>query len=323
MSEILIEYIFFLLKTFTIVLAIILIVAQVAALKKSDSKNGNIKVKKLNDHFSEIKDSMAKHVLSKAEYKAMNKDMKKNNKKEKKQSKDRLFVLNFKGDIRASAAEELRDEISAILAIATPNKDKVLIKLESPGGCVHDYGFAASQLSRIRNSNIELIAAVDKMAASGGYLMASVASKIIASPFAVIGSIGVLLQVPNFHKFLNDKKITFEQLTSGNDKRNLTMFGPNTKEDREKAQEQIDQIHNLFIDFVKKYRPNIEPDKVATGKTWHAVDAIELDLVDAIETSDDFIINALKENDVYKVSKECKKKLLHKLTANARAIIGL
>lgn len=161
------------------------------------------------------------------------------------------------------------------------------------------------------------------MAASGGYLMAAVASKIIASPFAVIGSIGVILQIPNFHKFLNDKKINFEQLTAGNDKRNLTMFGPNTKDDREKAQEQIDQIHKIFINFVKKYRPNIDPEKVATGNTWHAIDAVELGLVDEIGTSDDYIINSLQSHDIYKVSKKSKKKFLQKFTENARAIIGI
>jgi serine protease SohB len=324
MNEIIVNYIAFLLQTITIVAAILIVLGKIISLKRS-SKLGDsdIEIKKLNTKRQESIEKTAKEILSKKEYKKLIKSNKEQQKKDKNKRKHKLFILDFKGDIRASAAEQLREEISAILAIASKN-DQVLLQLESPGGCVHDYGFAASQLTRIRNCDIKLTVAVDKMAASGGYLMACVANNIIASPFAVIGSIGVLLQVPNFHKFLQDKKINFEQLTSGNDKRNLTLFTENTKEDREKAQEQIDQIHRLFIDFVKKYRPNIEADKVATGKTWHAIDAIGLNLVDQITTSDDFIITAMKTNDVYMITKhKKKKKLAQKITENAQMLLSI
>ncbi|MBT4803633.1 MAG: protease SohB [Legionellales bacterium] len=324
MNEIISNYLTFLLQTTTIVFAILIILGKIISLKKSSLiDSSDIEIKKLNAKTQESIEKTAKKILNKKDYKKLVKSNKEKQKKHKNTTRSKLFILSFKGDIRASAAEQLREEVSAILAIAKTN-DQVLLQLESPGGCVHDYGFAASQLTRIRDHNIKLTVAVDKMAASGGYLMACVANNIIASPFAVIGSIGVLLQVPNFHKFLQDKKINFEQLTSGNDKRNLTVFGENTDEDREKAQEQIDQIHRLFTDFVKKYRPNIESDKVATGKTWHAIDAIELNLVDQITTSDEFIISALKSNDVYTLKKQKKKRsFTQKITESAQLLMSI
>ncbi|MEE3003483.1 MAG: protease SohB [Pseudomonadota bacterium] len=321
MNDILINYAVFLLKTITIIVAIFLILGKIFSLKQEDKSTGKIKLKKLNEEYTQTKNELSKDILSKVDYKKLLKSEKKQQKKLKK-SLPKLFLLEFKGDIRASAAAELRDEITAILSLAS-TKDKVVIQLESPGGCVHDYGFAASQLSRIREKNITLVVAVDKVAASGGYMMASVASEIIAAPFAVIGSIGVYMALPNFHKFLKDKKIEFEDLTAGPDKRNLTTFSPNTKDDREKAQEQIDNIHRLFIDFVKKYRPNIDPEKVATGKTWHALDAINLNLIDKIITSDDYITSAMSKYEVLRINKKKSKKILEKLTQNTLAYFGI
>ena len=294
MNDILANYGLFLLKTLTVVIAISFILAQIAQAKKmSKTVDALVETKKLNAHFAKTQEVLAKSLLSKN----ARKKLLSSHKKEKKRTKPRLYVLTFKGDIRASAAEALREEVTAILLVAQP-KDEVLVRLESPGGCVHDYGFAAAQLTRLRARNIPLTVAVDKMAASGGYLMAAVASTIIASPFAVIGSIGVIFQAPNFHALLKEKNISFEQLTAGEDKRTLTLFGANTDVDRQKTQAQINQIHQLFIEFVQKYRPNIDPKEVATGKTWHAIDAIEHQLVDTLLTSDDFLYNARDTFDI-------------------------
>lgn len=303
MSEIWANYLVFLLEVITLVAAILLIIAAA----KSDKQDENIEVTKLNDSFRDTKNHLSKKILSKSEYKKQSKELKKLHKKNEKRNK--AFILEFKGGLRASAVSELREEISAIIAVAAEG-DEVILKLESPGGCVHDYGLAASQLARLRDHNIKLTVCVDKMAASGGYLMAVVANNITAAPFAVIGSIGVILQLPNLNKFLKDKKINFEQITAGNQKRNLTLFGENTSEDRKNAKEQLDEVHKLFTDFIIKYRPNIDLDKVATGRAWHAIDAITLNLIDEIATSDDTIIKLLKTHNVFKIKKTVKKTFL-------------
>jgi serine protease SohB len=310
-SDLWASYLVFLLETITIVAAILLIITKIATSKQANkTNNSNIEVTKVNDSLAEIKSQVYKKILDKTEYKKYSKDAKKVSKKNIQNNK--IFVLEFKGDLRASAVVSLREEISAIIAVAAEH-DEVVLKLESPGGCVHDYGLAASQLARLRKHNIKLTVCVDKMAASGGYLMAVVANKIVAAPFAVIGSIGVILQLPNLNKFLKDKKINFEQITADNQKRNLTLFGENTNEDRKNAKEQIEEVHKLFTDFVIKYRPNINIDKVATGRAWHAIDAIELNLIDEITTSDDTILKLLKSHNVFNIKKTIKKTFLQNI----------
>ena len=146
----------------------------------------------------------------------------------------------------AHEVESLREEITAIISIANPSKDKVLIRLESGGGVVHGYGLAASQLQRIKSAGIPLSVAIDKVAASGGYMMACVADEILAAPFAIVGSIGVIAQIPNFNKILKKNDVEFEQITAGEFKRTLTLFGENTDKAREKFREEIEQTHDLF-----------------------------------------------------------------------------
>ena len=165
--------------------------------------------------------------------------------------------------MRASTVSSLAEEITALLNIATPN-DEVLLRLESAGGVVHGYGLAAAQLMRIRAQHIPLVVAIDKIAASGGYLMACVADKILAAPFAIIGSIGVVVQLPNFHRLLKDKHIDFELHTAGEFKRTITLFVENTKEGKEKLQHEIEDIHGLFKNLIHDYRQQIDIDKVAT-----------------------------------------------------------
>ncbi|MBT4884980.1 MAG: protease SohB, partial [Legionellales bacterium] len=286
-------------------------ITKISTCKKTNkSTNSNIEVTKINDSFQEVESHVYKKILDKTEYKKHSKSVKKASKNNSKA--DKIFVLEFKGDLRASAVVSLREEISAIIAVAAEH-DEVVLKLESPGGCVHDYGLAASQLARLRKHNIKLTVCVDKMAASGGYLMAVVANRIVAAPFAVIGSIGVILQLPNLNQFLKDKKINFEQITAGKQKRNLTLFGENTNEDRKNAKEQIEEVHKLFTDFVMKYRPNINIDKVATGRAWHAIDAIELNLIDEITTSDDTILKLLKSHNVFNIKKTIKKTFIQNI----------
>lgn len=236
--------------------------------------------------------------------------------KSKKPKKDEqakhVFVLDFDGDIKASAVAHLREEISAIISGAKAG-DEVVLRLESGGGQVSAYGLAAAQLARIKEAGLTLTVCVDKISASGGYMMACVADKIIASDFAVIGSVGVVSQLPNFHKLLKKHDVDFEQFTAGEYKRTVTMFGENDDDDRAKHQADIDRIHVLFKDFVKKNRPNLDVDKIATGEIWFGSDALALGLIDEIGTSDAYLLSLLKNYDVFALHTRTKPTLAEKL----------
>lgn len=311
------NYGLFLLKLISAIVGILLLVAGLIAIasKGKDKIKGRLEAKSLNDHFDELRDIVNAELTDKKAIKALKKKQKACHKKEKNTApKNRLFVLDFNGDIRASAVNALREEINAILLTANEG-DEVLMKLDSGGGLVNSYGLAASQLQRLRNANITLTVAVDKIAASGGYMMACVANKIIAAPFAIIGSIGVIAQLPNFHRYLKNKHIDFEQVMAGEYKRTLTVFGENTQEGRKKLQTEIDDTHSLFKDFIKKYRGHLDLNQIATGEHWYGQTALNLQLVDEIKTSDDFLLSAKQNKELialrYLIKKSVGKKLAH------------
>lgn len=225
-------------------------------------------------------------------------------KREKEKNKPKkaqtLYVLEFDGDIQAEEVRSLREEVSALLQIAEKD-DEVLLRLKSPGGAVNGYGLAASQLVRIRDKGLHLTVAVDEVAASGGYLMASVAHKIVAAPFAIVGSIGVVAEMPNFHKLLEKYNIDYEQFTAGEYKRTVSIFGENSEAAKEKFRAELNEIHHIFKDFVQQYRPQLEIEQIATGEYWLAVKALELGLVDELKTSDSYILEAMSEKNVYTI----------------------
>jgi serine protease SohB len=310
----------FLAKTATIVLAIIIIFLIIAA-SAAKSKATKLKLKKINEQYDDYKKTLNHEILSKSERKQFVKAEKARQKSEKKQQgRKRVFVLDFNGDIRAHATSSLREEITAILTVANP-EDEVVVRLESPGGIVPNYGLAASQLKRLRDKNIPLTIIVDKIAASGGYLMACVGNKILAAPYAVIGSIGVVAQLPNFNRLLKKNDIDFEQITAGQYKRTLSLFGEITEDGREKAQEDVNIIHEMFKAFILANRPGVDIEKVATGEHWLAVKTLELNLglVDTpLCTSDDYLLKASTEKDIYELHYEKKKTLADKLSLSLK-----
>lgn len=231
------------------------------------------------------------------------------------ESPKRMYVIDFDGDIHASGVDALREEVTAILATANQG-DEVMVRLESPGGLVHSYGLAASQLKRIRDAGLKLTISVDQVAASGGYMMACVADELVAAPFAVVGSIGVVAEIPNFNRLLQKANIDYEQHTAGQYKRTLTMFGQNTTVAREKFKQELEETHQLFKTFIHENRPDLDLDKVATGEHWYGRQALELGLVDKIQTSDDVILDALNSMDVYSIKYEIRKPLTERLSIN-------
>ena len=322
MLEIFSEYGLFLLKVITILISFIVLISFVAASKKNSNQEG-LDVENLNKKYKGLSDSLNKVVLQKDEWKAKQKDDKaiqKNHKKQKKR-KPKAFVLDFLGDIKASAVPSLREEVTAILDVAKKN-DQIILRLDNHGGVVHEHGLAASQLARIRQKKINLVVVVDKVAASGGYLMACVANKIYAAPFAILGSIGVIAQLPNFNRLLDNYGVDFEQVTAGQYKRNVTMFGKNTDEDREKLKEQLEEIHSLFKSSVNEYRPELNLDKVATGEYWYGKRALELGLIDEIKTSDELLLVISKKYEIFSVKLKIKQPLKKRIMSGVDSLLG-
>lgn len=311
MLEFLTDYVGFLLKLVSVALVIGFLLAALSSGKRK-SQPGSLSVTKLNESYDAMKAELDHQLLDKKALKSLAKEKKKKEKLEKKAlkkapketeevAKKRLYVLDFDGDIKASAVETMREEITAILSVAKP-QDEVVVRLESGGGVVHGYGLAASQLQRIREANIPLTICVDKVAASGGYMMACVADKIIAAPFAILGSIGVVAQVPNVHRLLDKSLIDVELHTAGKYKRTLTMLGVNTDEGREKFKQDLEDTHGLFKRFVSSQRPQLDIEDIATGDTWYGSEAIENKLIDVVMTSDAYLVSHYENADVIQVT---------------------
>lgn len=314
-SEFFFNYGLFATKFITVILIILFAVIAFSLLLASRQREREaIEIEKINDRFDNLKEALETELLTKDEQKALKKEKKKEEKTKEKAIKKRLkegqnepirprlFVLRFKGDMHASEVDNLREAITAVVSVAKAKEDEVMIILESAGGLVHNYGLAASQLQRIRERNIHLIASIDLVAASGGYLMAAVANRILAAPFAVVGSIGVLAQVPNFNRLLKKHNVDIEQHTAGEYKTTLTMFGENTDKARDKFQQELEDTHKLFKEFVLVHRPELDIQKLATGEHWYGSQALDLKLIDEIITSDDYLLNKSADTDIYEVN---------------------
>lgn len=322
--EFLYEYGLFAAKAITLVVALLFAVGGVIGLaSRQKAAKGELEINSISERLDELKLHANQLILSKEEWKKQEKADKKQKKAEQKKSKEaadthkaNLFVVDFKGSMDAHEVDALREEITAILCIAKP-EDEVLVRLESGGGVVHGYGLAASQLQRLRDANIKLTVSVDKVAASGGYMMACVADRVVASKFAIIGSIGVIAQLPNFNKLLKKHDIDWEQHTAGQFKRTLTVFGENNDEGRQKFREELEEVHKLFKAFVQEHRTELDLDKVATGEYWYGTQALELKLVDELQTSDDLLLKANQDKKIFQVKYTQKKNLMEKLGKSA------
>tara|TARA_B110000503_G_C7169785_1_gene423759 strand:+ start:2166 stop:3308 length:1143 start_codon:yes stop_codon:yes gene_type:complete len=329
--------------------------------RRQHSKAGHIEVRNLNEEFEDMTDTLDHAMMDKFQFKQLRKSQEKADKLQTKQdkadakkyakqsksestsainegvsasdnetanhdeeptAKKRTFVLDFDGDVKASAVEFLRHEISAIISVAKVT-DEIIMRLDSSGGMVHSYGLAASQLGRINIANIPLTICVDEIAASGGYMMACMANHITAAPFALVGSIGVVAEVPNVHRLLKKHSIDVEVLTAGEHKRSLTMMGENTRKGRDKFVEDLQQTHSLFKSWVKQQRPQLDIDKVANGDVWYGQQAIDMGLVDEVCTSDEVLLEAIKQSDVLLIEYVAKKSIGEKFGMAAATSIAL
>lgn len=323
--EFLFEYGLFLAKAATFAAVVIVVAAALASfsLRQGSAGKPRLEVTRLNDRYRQMRQSLQAATLTGGALKKERKAWKREQKRREKTTgeRKRIFVLNFVGDIRGSHVASLREEVTAVLTAAKPG-DEVLVKVESAGGVVHAYGLAASQLDRVRARDIPLTVCVDKVAASGGYLMACVANRLVAAPFSIIGSIGVIAQLPNFNKLLKKHDIEYEQITAGEFKRTLTVFGENTDRQREKMKQDIELTHGLFKDFVSRHRPGLDIDKVSTGEYWMGSRAHELGLVDELGTSDDMLLEACDDCELLEIAYRPRQTVIRRLATAASAAVS-
>ena len=315
MLEFAADYGLFLLKVATIVAAItVLIVVGAAAGKRAQAET--LEVEDLNDKYRQLAASLRRALAGKEARKKLDKEEKARRKADARTERDRprSFVVDFKGDLKASAVQSLREEVTAILEVANED-DEVVVRLENYGGVVHEHGLAAAQLVRLRDRKLRLVVAIDKVAASGGYLMACVADRVVAAPFAIVGSIGVIAQIPNFNRALETRGVDFEEVTAGKYKRTVTMFGKNTDEDRAKLKADLEDVHELFKSVVSRYRPALDLDRVATGEYWYGTRALELGLIDELSTSDELLAGRSRERELYRIRFRARKGLKERLAA--------
>lgn len=360
MHDALIRYGLFLAETVTLLVALIIAVGGIAALVSRQARAGRhrpaVEVKNLNHRYEDLARAMRDQMLSGPEVKASRKADHRRRKAEVREQRRRakrlrppeppeprgtvagagtpvtavvtperpgrrrVFVLDFHGDLRATQVTALREEITAVLMTAT-EADEVVLRLENPGGTVHEQGLAASQLQRLKDRGLRLTVAVDKVAASGGYMMACVAHTILAAPFAVVGSIGVIDQLPNFHRLLDRAGIDYEMFKGGQSKRTVTMFGRTTEEDRVRRNEQVQEIHGLFKQFVAAHRPGLDISQVATGEYWYGTRALDLGLVDRLITSDDYLMAAREAADIFQVRYHAARTLRQRLAAGVSSAV--
>lgn len=323
MVDIGLDLLVFVLKAGIIVFAVMLIVGVIAqAAQRQKSRKGELVIDRLSDDLRDGVHRLKLNLLDKKHRKKAQKELKKQAQQAKKaEARKRLFVIDFKGSMDAHEVDALRREVNAIVAVAEPG-EQVMVRLESPGGVVHGYGLGAAQLQRLRDAKLDVTVSVDKVAASGGYMMAAVANHIQAAPFAIIGSIGVLAQLPNFHRWLKKHDVDFEQVTAGDYKRTLTMFGENTEAGRRKFKQDLENIHEQFKAHIQQYRPDLDIEKVATGEYWTAQEAVKYGLVDSLITSDAWLLERRDSHDMFLVRYVMKKNIGERVGRNVSAALG-
>lgn len=301
-------------KALLIVIALVTILIVFFGLLMRQKGLHHLEIENLNEKHRDLADLLKSQILDKKDLKSEKKKNKKAEKEKTESPKKRAYVIDFDGDIRASDVNCLREEITTVLRVCRPD-DEVIIRLESGGGLVHAYGLAASQLERVKREKIKLTVCVDKVAASGGYMMACVADQIIAAPFAILGSVGVLAQVPNFHRLLKKHDIDYQEITAGEYKRTISILGEITPQGKEKFKEQIGDTHELFKEYVAAHRPQVNLAEIATGEHWFGLRALNMKLADRLDTSDSYITSLEKDFDIFRVAYAAKKKLSEKIAS--------
>lgn len=282
--------------------ALIAAIIQGAVRRSRPKELGRIHLTCLNDHYQNIRRNIEDYILDKKTRKQKEKEQKKADKSP--QDRPKIWTFVFDGDLAATQVNELREQVTATLSVANPDRDEVVVLLESPGGVMQNYGLAASQLVRLRDAGVPITVCIDKVAASGGYMMAAVANRIVAAPFAIVGSIGVLAMVPNIHRLLKKYDVDYMELTAGKYKRTISYMGEITEDGLEHFHEELETSHALFKRFIGRYRTQLDVEQIATGEHWFGEDAVAVKLIDELGTSDDYLMQRADKADIYRIDFE-------------------
>lgn len=259
-------------------------------INESSGNNGEgVVFKNLSNEYSSIEDSYDSVLINKP---IVDKSINLNDVVQ--EGAHNVFVIDYVGSMMASEVVYLTAKIDAII-LKSNKDDEVVINITSPGGAVSGYGLVASQIKRLKTAGLKITATVDTVAASGGYMAAVVSDEIIAAPFAMVGSIGVVANVMIYEELLKNIGIQTNVYTSGDSKRTVVPSRVPNAEEEAKLEAQLEEIHSRFKDHVLSFRPDIDEDKVFTGQAFLAADAINFGLVDKIGTSDELLLNLYKD----------------------------
>lgn len=307
-------------KTIVLVSGLVFVAIAVTLLVfRSRTHRPQLETENLNKRYQSYERALQAQLLPKKSLKLLSKADRKKAKAPERAGR-RVFVIDFDGDLRAIAADSLREEMTAVLSVAT-SQDEIVVRLESPGGMVSGYGLAAAQLQRARDKKIPLTVCVDKVAASGGYMMACVADKIVAAPFAIVGSVGVIAAFANVHRVLEKNDVEYREITAGEFKRTVSLFGEVTPQGLEKFKAQIQDTHELFKTFVQANRPQLDVAQISTGEYWYGTRALGLKLIDELATSDDYLWARRDNADIIRVRYHARRGLADRLSESlTRAI---
>ncbi|HXX53487.1 MAG TPA: signal peptide peptidase SppA [Thermodesulfovibrionales bacterium] len=199
---------------------------------------------------------------------------------------DNVALVRIEGPIidSKSAIDEIKEHVK------DPSVKAIVLRVDSPGG-----GVAASQeiYEEVKKAVVKkrVVVSMGSLAASGGYYISAPASRIVANPGTLTGSIGVIMEIPNLEGLMNKVGVKTEVIKSGKHKDIASVFRGIGREEREILQEVLDDVHDQFINAVAEGRKMV-PDqvrKLADGRIFTGKQAVSIGLVDELGNLEDAI----------------------------------
>ena len=212
-------------------------------------------------------------------------------------------LVNLTGVIKAKGDANAEHVISALqAAFEDKHTAGVILRINSPGGSPVQSGIINDEMQRLRAAHpaIPLHVVVEDVCASGGYYVAAAADKIFVDKASIVGSIGVLMDGFGFTGSMEKLGVERRLLTAGQSKGFLDPFSPQNESHKDHAKQMLDEIHQQFIDVVRKGRGKRlkETPEMFSGLMWSGAKSIELGLADGYGTVDSVARDVFKASDV-------------------------
>ena len=216
---------------------------------------------------------------------------------------DHTALIDIQGVI-GSEDDVTADDVISSLQSAFDNEHTkgVILRINSPGGSPVQAGLINDEILRQRklHPDVPLYAVVEDICASGGYYIATAADKIYVDKASIVGSIGVLMDGFGFTGAMDKLGIERRLITAGENKAILDPFSPIKPEQREYAQHLLDEVHQQFIDVVRKGRGQRlkETPQMFSGLFWTGETSIRLGLADALGSSEYVAREVIKQENI-------------------------